>query len=80
MCLEYDKLLELGIFLLTEDIKNEFYESDVNSYFRIKYESEFYYILKHLNKLLFPILLITKESGRIINGKDLVQKWIAMAM
>jgi isoleucyl-tRNA synthetase len=42
--------------LLTEDIKNEFYESDTNSNMRIKYETEFYYVLKHLNKLLFSIL------------------------
>lgn len=41
---------------LTEDIKNELYESDVESDFRIKYETEFYFILTQLNKLLFPIL------------------------
>jgi isoleucyl-tRNA synthetase len=41
---------------LTEKIKNEFYESEITSNFRIKYETEFYFILKSLNRLLFPIL------------------------
>ena len=41
---------------LTEDIKNNFYEADINSDLRIKQETEFYYTLLSLNKLLFPIL------------------------
>src|SRR5690606_8222236 len=35
---------------LSENIKNDFYESDVDSEFRIKYENEFYFILNSLNK------------------------------
>lgn len=41
---------------LTENVKNEFYEADINSTIRIKYETEYYYVLKQINKLLFPIL------------------------
>lgn len=41
--------------LLSEDRKNEFYESDINSEVRLKQESEFYYILIHLNKVLFAL-------------------------
>ena len=41
---------------LSEKIKNEFYESDITSNFRVKYETEFYFVLKTLNRLLFPIL------------------------
>lgn len=41
---------------LSENIKNDFYESDIDSQFRIKYENEFYFILSSLNKILFPIL------------------------
>lgn len=41
---------------LTEDVKNRFYESDIDSSFRVKYETEFYYVLSHLNKLMFSIL------------------------
>lgn len=41
---------------LTEEIKNTFYESDISSSFRIKYETEFYFLSKELTKILFPIL------------------------
>lgn len=41
---------------LTEDIKNTFYESDINSEYRKKYENDFYYIFKSINKLMFPVM------------------------
>lgn len=52
---------------LTENIKNELYESDINSEFRIKIETEFYYVLINLNKLLFPITpFLSMEINEIL--------------
>ena len=41
---------------LSEDIKNEFYESAIDSEFRIKMETEFYYVFSKLNSLLFSLM------------------------
>lgn len=41
---------------LTEDMKNEFYESDIDSEFRINLETEFYYVATELSNILFPFL------------------------
>lgn len=51
---------------LTEDIKNQFYESEIDSAFRVKIETEFYYVLTSLNKQLFaicPFLSIEIKKG-----------------
>ena len=41
---------------LTEDIKNNFYESDIDSELRIKMENEFYFISKSMIDIIFPFL------------------------
>lgn len=41
---------------LTEDIKNEFYESDLDSNIRKKYEKEFRLVLDYMIKLLYPVI------------------------
>ena len=56
---------------LTENIKNEFYESGIDSEFRIKYENEFYFILNSLNELLFPILpFLSIEIKKALGEKE----------
>ena len=41
---------------LSEDIKNKFYESEINSEFRIQMENEFYYLTTELSVILFPFV------------------------
>jgi isoleucyl-tRNA synthetase len=41
---------------LTEDIKNAFYEADINSATRVELENEFHYLATELSKVLFPFL------------------------
>ena len=41
---------------LTEDMKNKFYESEIDSDFRITLENEFHYLAHELSGILFPFL------------------------
>jgi len=55
---------------LSEEIKNKFYESGLDSDFRIEKETEFYFLLISLNKILFPILpFLSTEINNIINNE-----------
>lgn len=41
---------------LTEDIKNAFYEADIDSATRVELENEFHYVASELAEILFPFL------------------------
>jgi len=55
---------------LTEDIKNKFYESDINDDFRIALENEFYFLASELQKMLFSFLpFLSMEIKNVLNNK-----------
>lgn len=39
---------------LTEDLKNAFYEADIDDYLRVRMENEFFYLADALTEILFP--------------------------
>ena len=55
-------ILDITVFInkysswLTEDMKNEFYESELNGEIRIKLENEFLYLANELKDILFPFV------------------------
>lgn len=53
---------------LSEDIKNEFYEADINSDVRMKLENEFHYLATELSEVLFAFLpFLSVELKQALN-------------
>ena len=60
---------------LTEDIKNAFYEADINSATRVELENEFYYLATELADILFPFLpFLSMEVTEQLNKLKLEEK------
>lgn len=61
---------------LTEDRKNAFYETDINSKLRIEFENEFHYMASELAAILFPFLpFLSVEVSHELTQIDIEEKY-----
>lgn len=55
--------------MLTEDVRNKFYEDDINGEFRIQMENELHYVVTELLNILFPFMpFFSMELKKSLNN------------